>query len=882
MPLARADPQIAQESVQRFSSRSVMSAEGELIKVGSKREHSRALCYLRDCVKLMIDKVAKHIACGLFAALTIAACNAPNSSAPAMLARSAAAAAVIERARAFHPAPPPSQLVGHNWPSAALVPPSDVQSVTISRATIRPQLAAAKPTVDVAYPVSANGHRTLALLSTNASLSIALQGANDTKAEYADGYLVYRNGLDGADIIYRPAANGFEDYFLFADRPAKAQIEYEVTLPSTVAGLRLISNVLELLDSQGTPLVHLAPPFLIDSAGAATMGVVSIAGCAVDGDERLPWGRPPLPPGANSCRVLIAWDDKALRYPALLDPNWTTAASMAVPRCFFGSEVLAHHVPELVVAFGGIDATYTPLATTEFFNADNNTWSPGHPMNVARMAAGSVSFNNSNGAANGDEVFVTGGYGSGGMQLASTEILSEDPDGLFPWMLAAPMQAGRAVHSATLIGTKVLVCGGQQFNVPAPLSACELYDTVGGTFASPAPPAMTQPRSNHSAVLLADGQSVLVTGGFGQSSNPPTAELFSGGQWLRVSDMLHPRENHDSILLADGRAMILGGSDAVGGWVNSADIFQYTSTPASGTFSDGGAFSTMGRWAPVALMANQALLFSSGFAGVGTQNGTETTEASLFDPKNNSWSTTSTSVAHDDGQEQSLLRSDGTAETIIFGGLTGKFIVHGVTDVFTLTPAGQPCGVGPECVTGYCISNVCTALVTVTIDATALTQSQLKLSPAGLSFPTSTPQTMTIFAGAYTLQPTQDGALSTVAFTITTAGTFSYDASLEGTLSGSGTSTLRVTPRPVTITASPGIASLALTNLLGGIVNLPRLRTGTLHLLPLAIGSNYALQIGASTQMQFDIDAFGDFQFDASFDNVAVGRGTPALLVRQH
>ncbi len=54
---------------------------------------------------------------------------------------------------------------------------------------------------------------------------------------------------------------------------------------------------------------------------------MTVHGCALDHDPRAPWGRRPVEPGARSCRVEIAWD-AGVRYPATLDPSWTSTQSM--------------------------------------------------------------------------------------------------------------------------------------------------------------------------------------------------------------------------------------------------------------------------------------------------------------------------------------------------------------------------------------------------------------------------------------------------------------------------------------------------------------------------------------------------------------------------
>src|SRR5437588_5015542 len=115
-----------------------------------------------------------------------------------------------------------------------------------------------------------------------------------------------------------------------------------------------------------------------------------------------------MPPGASNCRVSVTWNDANIQYPAMLDPTWGTANSMAVPRTWFGTAVLTKHVPQYAVAFGGTDSSGAPSTVTEFYDPDTDTWSMGPSMNAARSQPSAVSFNLT-GAADGDEVFVSGG-----------------------------------------------------------------------------------------------------------------------------------------------------------------------------------------------------------------------------------------------------------------------------------------------------------------------------------------------------------------------------------------------------------------------------------------------------------------------------------------
>src|SRR5205823_1570860 len=129
--------------------------------------------------------------------------------------------------------------------------------------------------------------------------------------------------------------------------------------------------------------------------------VVTVSGCAVDRSDQPSWGRRPIPPGATSCRLSVAWDDTRLQYPALLDPSWTTGNTMSSPRAGFSSAVITKGSPK-IVAVGGFDGNQI-VGTVDFFDVATGTWSPGPSLNTTRLISQAV-YNPST-----NEVLVAGG-----------------------------------------------------------------------------------------------------------------------------------------------------------------------------------------------------------------------------------------------------------------------------------------------------------------------------------------------------------------------------------------------------------------------------------------------------------------------------------------
>jgi hypothetical protein len=156
-----------------------------------------------------------------------------------------------------------------------------------------------------------------------------------------------------------------------------------------------------------------------------------------------------------------------------------------------------------------------------------------------------------------------------------------------------PMLTPRYQHTATLLTTgpnagSVLITGGIDSNISTPslLSSAELYDPATNTFH----PAgnMTAGRRNHAAVLLANGD-VLIVGG--SNGVPKVAEVYSAssGAFHATSGLMVVwRFLPTATLLPSGKVLIVGGVDATpatAGPVSSAELYD----PSTGKFTATGS-----------------------------------------------------------------------------------------------------------------------------------------------------------------------------------------------------------------------------------------------------------------------------------------------------
>ena len=137
-----------------------------------------------------------------------------------------------------------------------------------------------------------------------------------------------------------------------------------------------------------------------------------------------------------------------------------------------------------------------------------------------------------------------------------------------------PMLEPRSGHTATLLADgRVLIAGGMRRNQDFYKSA-EVYDPKSETFNATG--EMELGRVGQAAVRLADGQ-VLIAGGWIGHGSTDEAELYDPGtgKFTKVGKMTAKRGRPSATLLRNGDVLIAGGGehDAPGG-VSTAEVFR--------------------------------------------------------------------------------------------------------------------------------------------------------------------------------------------------------------------------------------------------------------------------------------------------------------------
>jgi len=507
----------------------------------------------------------------------------------------------------------------------------------------------ARSGLNVAVPARANAGLRVSEPLSGVTVSAELVGARDVPGEADGDFVLYRHATaEGAALITRETPSGIEDYVELLAAPPGGTVDYDLRLEPGV-GLRLIDDTLELLDPSGTPRVRVSPPYLVGADGGVARAGISVAGCEVDRDPAEPWGRAVVLPGATSCRLSVHVDGSGVSYPALLDPAWNSAGTMATARTSAqavvlktgrvlvaggrGSDGVALTSSELynpstrswastaslataraefalvlrptgqALAVGGRDANQEPSSSSELYDATSGTWASAPSLAVPHADHRAVVL------TTGD-VLVAGGTTTAAEKFSITTST---------WKPAGTLLSASTGHTLTVLPNgKVLLVGGAQAQSYEPTTD-HWYPTTGASGAV---------RAGHTTTRLSSGQLLVV------DDQTPSTELYDlASGWARTASAVTRRSGHTATLLQDGRVLVVGGSPAGTSAFLSSELY----TPAWGTFAPGPAMLTPRRNHVDALLPNGKVLLAG---GVDPSSETVLGSAEEFDPRPLSATTT--------------------------------------------------------------------------------------------------------------------------------------------------------------------------------------------------------------------------------------------------
>lgn len=295
----------------------------------------------------------------------------------------------------------------------------------------------------------------------------------------------------------------------------------------------------------------------------------------------------------------------------LYDPatgTFSTTGPMGTPRAYFTATLLCNlsvspcNDPRVLVT-GGLDATGTVLQSAELYDPTTGTFSPtAAPMQFVHASHTATLLNTG-------KVLVAG-WGNAFAELFDPATKTFTQTG--------SMATARVAHTATLLKNgKVLITGGIQGVPPntTVLAEAELYDPGSGSFSATLQP-MATPRQSHTATLLSDGSTVLVTGGLdGSNTRLASAELFnlaSQSFTATKGNMNSPRALQTATQLSDGTVLIAGGNDG-NSPVSSAEIYD----PTAETFSPTGSLISARQSHTATFLTDKTVLVVGGNGRVG-------------------------------------------------------------------------------------------------------------------------------------------------------------------------------------------------------------------------------------------------------------------------
>ena len=155
------------------------------------------------------------------------------------------------------------------------------------------------------------------------------------------------------------------------------------------------------------------------------------------------------------------------------------------------------------------------------------------------------------------------------------------------WTPATNLVAARANHRAVLLPDgQVLVMGGE--GLDQGLMGAELYDPVADRWSVTG--STSGPRIVHTLTLLPNGM-VLAAGGWDYSMVLSSSEIYdpSSGLWSPAADLTQAREYQSATLLQSGKVLIAGGANGSSGvnrGLTSSEVFGVkTEAPAGGVLN---------------------------------------------------------------------------------------------------------------------------------------------------------------------------------------------------------------------------------------------------------------------------------------------------------
>ena len=371
---------------------------------------------------------------------------------------------------------------------------------------------------------------------------------------------------------------------------------------------------------------------------------------------RLRWPHIAVLAAAVLAALALAGGLMAAPASAAASGTWTLTGSMNALR--FDNDDTATVLPDGEVLVAGGDSTGI---SAELYNPATGTWTLTGSMNTPRYSGTATLL------PDGDVLVAGGGEGTTG-----TAELYNPATGT--WALTGNLHTNREDQTATLLNNgEVLIAGGFSENAPfTELSSAELYNPATGTWTLTG--SMSTAVYGATATLLENGE-VLVAGGLTTTGSAvATAELYNPatGKWTPTGSMNAAREGGNATLLPNGDVLATSG---FGLGTENGGPFAELYSPATGKWSiaTNGLSTLYACSAVLVCFGSSATLLGDGDVLVaGGEDGEysnphSTTEAVLYNPAANSWTTTGSMNVSRLFQTASLLQN---GQVLVAGGET--------------------------------------------------------------------------------------------------------------------------------------------------------------------------------------------------------------------
>ena len=563
---------------------------------------------------------------------------------------------------------------------ASILPPGLAEGFDVVPGGRRPRFAASSQKIEarVLLPERSTAPMRIEDVASGAGVDVWLQDARDVapqaqaQVQAADGYLIYPNAhVSGATVLHHALPIGTEDFVSFERRPLAPSVAYKVAVRTGAKGLRLVADTLEILDAGGAPRLRVSPPYLVSADGARTDAALSVEGCAVDTNPAAPWGRPVTAPGADTCTLRVSWNDKAVVYPALLDPRWTTTTgAMVSARQDHTATLLS---TGLVLVAGGRTSNTgtTGLTSAELFNPATGTWAATGSMTGGRWFHSATQLGTSSNTTTSGRILIAGGRNVTS-SLATAQLYTVSGTGAGTFVPAGNLNAVRELHTATLMGDgRVIVVGGVNGTTVLNTAATYSQGTSGGGTWAAVTGTMASARRFHTATLLStsngtlNGKVMIVGGNSTGTTSLSTVQIFNGTTaFTTITALPATREGQTATLLANGNVLVTGGRSGTG-TLNTTSLFNPSS--GNGSWAPAGTL-TAARQAhtatllPASIVANGQVLLAGGSSGSASLASAELWNGTT------TWTATTALPAAVQGHTATLLAN---SQVLIAGGLNG-------------------------------------------------------------------------------------------------------------------------------------------------------------------------------------------------------------------